>query len=119
MPSAREDYLIRLIQQLGEALRRLKARLSGKVESGDAADVEREAGEAITSLLGPHAILVQHLDATSAVRTVADPDRVALWAELLRVQAHAQRLSGRGDAASRLEARAAALEGAATKAWPK
>lgn len=119
MPAAREDYLIRLIQQLGEALRRLKARLSGKLESGDAAEVDREAGSAIASLLGPHATLVRQLDAASAVRLVGDPGRVALWVEFLRLQADAQRLDGRGDSATRLEARAQALEQAATQAWPR
>src|SRR5918992_1625011 len=113
MPAAREDYLIRLIQELGEALRRLKARLSGKVESGEAAEIDREAAAAIASLLGPHETLVRQLDATSAVRVVGDPDRVALWAQLLRVQAQAQRLDGRDDAAKRLDTRASALEDAA------
>jgi hypothetical protein len=113
MPSAREDYLIRLIQQLGEVLRRLRGRLAGKVEAGDAAEVGREAGQAIVSLLGPQAPLLLQLDAVSAVRLVADANRVALWTAFMRVQADAERASGRVDAADRLMARAAALEEAA------
>jgi hypothetical protein len=118
MPSAREDYLIRLIQQLGEVLRRLRARLAGKVDAGDTAEVEREAGQAIVTLLGPQAPLLQQLDAVSAVRLVADADRVALWTAFLRVQAEAQRASGRVDAADRLTSRAGALEQAARAVWP-
>jgi hypothetical protein len=118
MPSAREDYLIRMIQQLGEVLRRLRARLAGKVDAGDAAEVEREAGAAIASLLGPQAPLLQHLDPASAVRLVADANRVALWVGFLRVQADAQRAAGRADAADRLAARAEALERAAGVQWP-
>jgi hypothetical protein len=118
MPSAREDYLIRLIQQLGEVLRRLRARLTGEVDAGDAAEVEREAGVAIVTLLGPQAPLLQQLDATSAVRLVASAERVALWTSFLRVQAEAQRAGGRADAADRLAARASALDEAARAAWP-
>ena len=118
MPASREDYLIRMIQQLGEVLRRLRARLTGKVDAGDAAEVEREAGQAVTTLLGPQAPLLQQLDATSAVRIVGDAERVGIWIALMRVQADAQRLSGRVDVADRLTARALALEQAARAAWP-
>jgi hypothetical protein len=118
MPSAREDYLLRLIQQLGEVLRRLRGRLAGKVDTADAAEVEREAGQAIVTLLGPQAPLLQHLDPASAVRLVADADRVAMWGSFLHLQADAQRAGGRVDAADRLTARAAALEQAARALWP-
>jgi hypothetical protein len=119
MPSAREDYLLRMIQQLGEVLRRLRARLIGKVDATEVAGIEREAGQAITTLLGPQAPVLQQLDVTSAVRTVGDRDRVAMWVAFLRVQSEAQRASGRIDAADRLAARAAALEQAARAAWPQ
>ena len=112
MPAAREDYLIRLIQQLGEVLRRLRQRLTGKVDATDAVEIDREAGTAIATLLGPQAPLLQQLDAASAVRLVGDADRVALWITLLRVQADARRADQRrtDDSADRLSARAAALE---------
>jgi hypothetical protein len=116
MPSAREDYLLRMLQQVAAMLARLRERLIG-ASSAEAADVEREAGAAITTLLGPQALLLQQLDPTSAVRLVADADRVALWTALMRVQADAQRASGRTDAADRLAARAAALEQAARVVW--
>jgi hypothetical protein len=118
MPSAREDYLIRLIQQLGEMLRRLRERLTGKVDAGEAAAVEREAGQAIVTLLGPQAPLLQQLDPATAVRLVADADRVALWVGFMRLQADAEHASGRADAADRLTSRAAALEQAARMLWP-
>ena len=119
MPAAREDYLIRLIQQLGEMLRRLRGRLAGTPAGNEIAEIHREAGAAITSLLGPQAMLLQQLDATSAARITGDPERVALWTEFLRVQADAQRAAGRPDAADRLTARAAALEQASAAAWPE
>jgi hypothetical protein len=117
MPSAREDYLIRLIQQLGEVLRRLRSRLAGKVDTGEAAEIEREAGQAIASLLGPQSSVLQQLDPTSAARLVGDADRVGLWVGLMRVQADALRLQGSVESAERLTARAAALEDAARTLW--
>ena len=117
MPSAREDYLLRLIQQLAGALGRLRERLGGPTAVVEADDVAREAGAEISRLLGPQAPLLQQLDAASAVRIVADPQRVALWVAFLRVQAEAHRLRGGVDAAQRVEARAVALEHAAKAAW--
>ena len=118
MPAAREDYLIRLIQQLGVVLRRLRERLTGAPSVADAADVEREAGGAIATLLGPQAGLLDRLDPTSAARLLGDAERVALWIALLRVQSDAQRAAGRADAADRASARAVALERAASELWP-
>ena len=119
MPSAREDYLIRMIQQLGEVLRRLRQRLTGQVDGSDVAAIDREAGGAIATLLGPQAPLLQQLDAASAVRLVGDADRVALWVAFLRVQADARRADTRrsdsGEMADRLAARASALEQAAAQ----
>jgi hypothetical protein len=117
MPSAREDYLIRMIQQLGEVLRRLRQRLTGQVDASDAAAIDGEAGAAIATLLGPQAPLLQQLDAASAVRLVGDADRVALWIAFLRLQADARRANNRpaDDSAARLTARAAALEQAAAQ----
>jgi hypothetical protein len=117
MPASREDYLLRMIQQLGEVLRRLRARLTGVVDAAEAADVEREATAAIATLLGPQAMLLQQLDATSAVRLVGDAERVRLWVALMCVQADALRASGRADAADRLAGRASALEQVARAAW--
>jgi hypothetical protein len=118
MPSAREDYLLRMLQQLGVVLTRLRERLTGAMGGAEAAEVEREAGGGIATLLGPQATLLQQLDPQSAVRLVGDADRVAMWIAFMRVQAEAQRASGRADAADRLAARAAALENAARATRP-
>ena len=114
MPSAREDYLIRIIQQVGEVLRRLRQRLTGQVDPSDAAEIDGQAAVAITMLLGPQGPLLQQLDAASAVRLIGDADRAALWIALLRVQADARRADSqrRDDSADKLAARAAALEAA-------
>jgi hypothetical protein len=113
MPSAREDYLLRMIQQLGVVLARLRGRLAG-ASAADLVEVEREAGAAIGKLLGPQALLGQ-VDANTAVRLVADADRVAMWVAFLRVRSEALRAAGRVDAADRMEARATDLEAASAR----
>ena len=109
MPSAREDYLLRLIQQMASLARRLRERLRDGDES-EANDVEREAGDAIAELLGPQGRLLGAIDPSSAVRLAGGAERVAAWIALLRVQAESRRARDDSAAAARLEARATALE---------
>lgn len=107
MPSQREDYLLRLLRQAAEALRRLREALSAEGAPGE---IEKEADAAIGELLGPRYGLLSSLDAVSAASLVADPRRVELWANLIRVQAAARRRLGDETAAAALEQRARALE---------
>jgi len=116
MPSAREDYLLRMIQQLAAIVARLRERLTGAT-AAEAAEIEREAGAAIGTLLGPQATLLNQLDANSAARLVGSAERVAMWVTLIRVQADAHRASDRTEAADRLAARADALERSARALW--
>ncbi len=109
MSSQREDYLLRMIRQAAEALRRLREALLGEASP---TEIEREADTAIAELLGPRYGLLSSLDALSAASLVADPRRIDLWANLLRVQAAARRQSGDEAGAAALERRADALEGA-------
>ena len=110
MPSAREDYLLRMIQQLGVMLARLRERLTGKLTTAETEEVDRDAYAAIGMLLGPQAGVLNQLDADSAARLLGDPERVSLWVGLLRVRADTQRALGHADAAERLASRAEALE---------
>lgn len=107
MPSQREDYLLRLIRQAAEALRRLREALSGE---GSPGVVERQADAAIGELLGPRYRLLSSLDPLSAASLVGDPRRIQLWADLIRVQAAARRISGDEAGAAALEERADALQ---------
>ncbi len=106
MPAARDDYLLRLIQEAGVALRRFRSRL-GEGEAPD--DVSRDAGAAITALLGPQRQLLERLDGWSAANLLGDPERVQLWSDLLSLQSDAERVSGRTARADMLAARAADL----------
>jgi hypothetical protein len=107
MPSQREDYLLRVIRQAAEALRRLREALDG---NGSATEIEKQADGAIGELLGPRYGLLSSLDPHSAASLVADPRRIELWVNLIRVQASARRRSGDDAGAATLERRADALE---------
>jgi hypothetical protein len=107
MPSARDDHLIRLITQAAATRRRLRERLLG---GGAPDEIAREARGAVAELLGAQAGLLALLDPGSAGALVGDPERVRVWAGLLRVEAEAAEQGGDRARAAVLEARAAALE---------
>ena len=106
MPAARDDYILRLIQQVAKALRRFRERL-GKGESAD--EVSRDVGAAIGTLLGPQRMLLERLDGWSAANLLGDSERVQLWSELIQLLSDVERAAGRDASADTLAARAAAL----------
>jgi len=107
MPSQREDYLLRLLRQAAEALRRLREALTGEASAGE---IDRDADAAIGALLGPRYALLSSLDAKSAAALIADPRRMELWVGLIRVQAEARRRLHDDDGAATLDRRADSLE---------
>jgi hypothetical protein len=109
MPGARDDYLLRMIQQAAAALRRLRERLGG---GGAAEEVAHDAGAAIGALLGPRRELFERLDPRSAAQLLGDPERVALWADLLAVRADALEATSDATGAARLRERVNALRAA-------
>jgi hypothetical protein len=109
MPLHQRDYILRLIEQAGAAIARLRARLG----LGGATEMEtlvRDAETAQEVLLGPVWPSVRFLDPRSAVMLIGDSRRVAAWAELLRIQAAAHRQAGAPEHADRLASRADALQ---------
>ena len=111
--NTQEDYLIRMIKQAAEVLRRLRQRLAGG--SGSPEEIRRDAAVAADMLLGAQSSVLAMLDPLSAVTLVGHPDVVHLWAALLDVQAGA---TGSDDvAANRLRSRAQALREAAATLW--
>lgn len=107
MPIAQRDYVLRLIEQIAALLRRLVEKLvHGRAA---APEVVREAQQAQGELLGPLADILPRLDAGSAVQALGEPRQVALWIELLRLEATAVRLLGEGERALALEGRAGEL----------
>ena len=106
MPTQRQDYLLRLVAQAAAALRRLRERLVG----GDApAEIVEEARAAQRELLGKDVSLLRALEPATAAGLVGDRRRIALGAELVRVEGAALRREARDAEGAALEARADAL----------
>lgn len=107
MLTSRDDYLMRLIQQVAATLRRLRE----LVEDGALPEAtSRDANAAIGELLGPQRALMEMLDARSAAALAGAIERLELWVALIRLQADAARATGDTNKADRLVARANALE---------
>ncbi len=112
MPSAREDYLLRMIQQMAAALRRMREKLAG---GGAAEEVAHDAHAAISTLLGMRHTLFERLDARTAAQLMGDTERVQLWCDLLRLQADALEESGNTAGSAQLRQRADALHAEASR----
>lgn len=112
MPSAREDYLLRMIQQMAAALRRMREKLEG---GGAAEEVARDAQAAIASVLGARHTLFERLDARTAAQLMGDSERVHLWSDLLHVQADSVDALGETEHGKQLRARADALRAEAPR----
>src|SRR5688572_18759350 len=100
------DYILRQINQASIALARLRERLVGGAQPDEIVQAARAAqGE----LLGNDAPMLRALDPASAAHVLGDKQVVALWADLLRIEADAHRKAGRTNEADALEQRADSL----------
>jgi hypothetical protein len=89
--SFRQDYILRLIEQLGDFLRRI-AGLSDKRDFAAAIDA---AGQAWDDVLGVPRALVDVLDTPTLASMLKEPVKVRAAAQLLAEEARA--LRGNGD----------------------
>ena len=106
MPGARDDHLLRLIQQAAAALKLFRERLAG----GEAPDrLSRDISAALGALLGPQRPVLERLDGWSAANLIGDTERVQLWSEHLALQSEAEHTAGRVANAVGMSARAVAL----------
>jgi len=100
------DFLLRLINQASIALARLRERLLGGTNPDEIVAAARAAqGE----LLGKDAAMLTMLDPASAAHVLGDNQLVAMWAELLSLEADAHRSAGRDTEARALDQRATIL----------
>lgn len=109
------DLILRLIEQAGVAVARLRAML-GLGTTAEAEIVVREAEQAQAALFGSLWPTVRVLDPTSAAMLVGDERQLHAWLDLLRVQAAAYEQIGAIEESQTLTARADALERAAPSA---
>ncbi|WP_043580147.1 hypothetical protein [Gemmatimonas phototrophica] len=96
-----------MIQQLGRALARIREMLLGGTSTGAA--VRAEIAATAATLFGRDSAMLERLDAESAVRLIASPERVALWVQLLDAEAESWDREGGSARASACRARATAL----------
>lgn len=108
--SEQEDYLIRIIKQAAEAIRRLRGKLTESAAAIPAILVEGNV--AVEQLLGTQADVLSRLDAETAVRLVGNSRRVQLWADLVELEADARDIGGDATVAATKRARAVALRSA-------
>jgi hypothetical protein len=113
MPVQR-DYILRLIEQAAAVARRLRELLGRG--TGDPGAVAEEARAAQAALFADSWMLLQRVDVTTAAGLVRDPRQLAVWAELLRIEAQANRAMGDEERAEQLETRATEIAAAASRA---
>jgi hypothetical protein len=99
-----EDYIIRLIKQLGAFL----ARIIRHRERGDHARAMTEIGDAWCHVLGVPRELVDATDPATLIELLREPDKLRLAARLLAEEAHV--MTSRGDPLNAGILRARAIE---------
>ena len=109
MPSSQSDFILRMIEQMGAVLRRMRARLAGGAPADEDLFDELERSQA--ELFGPLWRMLRTVDAETAVSLIGDGRRVEMWIEFLRFEAEAARSVGDEERAARSLRRADALEG--------
>lgn len=106
MPVQR-DYILRLLEQAAAVVRRLREMLRGGAASPS--EIEEQARAAQAELFGETWALLQRVDVATALGLIRDARQLALWAELLRIEAQANRQLGDEQRAQDLDARAAKI----------
>ena len=109
MPVQR-DYILRLLEQAAAVVRRLREMLTGRAASPS--EIEEQARAAQAELFGETWSLLQRVEVATAIGLIRDARQLALWADLLRIEAEANRQLGDEQRAQDLEARAAKIAAA-------
>ena len=110
MPVQR-DYILRLLEQAAAAVRRLRELLGGG--TAEPTVIIEEARGAQAALFGNAWTLLERVNVATATTLVRDARQLAAWADLLRIEAEANRVVGDEQRAAQLEARADELAAAA------
>ena len=112
MPVQR-DYILRLLEQAAAVVRRLRELLRGG--GAEPTAIVEEARAAQATLFGDTWTLLQRVNVATATGLIRDARQLAAWADLLRIEADANRALGDAERAAQLEARAAAIAAAAAQ----
>lgn len=115
MPVQR-DYILRLLEDAAAVLRRLRELLAGGYSKP--AVIVDEARAAQAALFGDTWAMLQRVDVATATALIRDTRQLTLYADLLRVEAQANRALGDDQRAQYLETRAAGIAAAAAGITP-
>jgi hypothetical protein len=107
MPSSQSDSILRMIELVGAAMRRLRERLARGVPAAE--EVLEGAEQAQAELFGPLWPTLRTVDAWTAASLVPDARQLRLWTDLLRLEASAARLLEDDARADAMERRAVDL----------
>jgi hypothetical protein len=99
------DFILRMIEAVGATLRRVLKRR----EESDLAGARQDVAATIGEVLGPGAAMVPMVDSITAANLVSDPQRLALYCQLLEVDADLLADMGHGDRAMATRRRATEL----------
>jgi hypothetical protein len=99
------DFILRMIEAVGATLRRVLKRR----EENDLAGARQDVAATIGEVLGPGAAMVPMVDSMTAANLVSDPQRLALYCQLLEVDADLLEEMGHGDRAIATRRRAVEL----------
>ena len=110
MPVQR-DYILRLLEQAAAVIRRLRELLTR--DGASPSEIVEESRAAQAELFADTWPLLQRVNVATAIGLIRDTRQLALWADLLRVEAEANRQLGDEQRAQDLEARAERIAEAA------
>jgi hypothetical protein len=110
MRATQSDYIMRMIEQLGAALRRLREMLARDASS--ATEVIQQVEAAQAALFGDLWPVLRQVTAKTALELVPDTRRVELWIDLLQVESRAAELLGEDVRAEQTRQRWEALHAA-------
>jgi hypothetical protein len=109
-----DDYLMRMIKQLSEAI----ASIVRKLRGGDTEDAARALHDAYDALLEHNRSFLDMVDANSLAILLGSPDKVRLLAQLSWLDAELARARGDTAAEARLRQRAEQLRAIAMRDAP-
>lgn len=102
MTSIREDYMLRMIQMMGEVIRAaLKLRKTGHILEAD-----QTLTDALLTIMPDHADLVEIVDEKTAVTLLANSELIETYIELLLERAEIKISLGQAAEAEAIQARA-------------
>jgi hypothetical protein len=110
-----DDYLLRAIEELAQAVARIVRSLRG----GDIQQAEQELSQSYDALLGADRVFLDMVDAGTLANLLGSPAKVRVLAQLSALEAELARRRGDDSLAERLKQRAHALAAIAHREDPQ